>query len=147
MYERMGTENFDGSDARAKDWRPLTGFPIPVQTEYKQIGAYGAIGNTRTVALVGYDGSIDWCCMPRFDSPSVFAAILDRRIGGSWSLAPVKKGQASQSYVKNTNILATEFDVNGSRVVATDFMPAPILEKHGPPRQRFIESCTVSKEE
>ena len=119
----MGTENFDGSDARAKDWRPLTGFPIPVQTEYKQIGAYGAIGNTRTVALVGYDGSIDWCCMPRFDSPSVFAAILDRRIGGSWSLTPAKKGQASQSYVKNTNILATEFDVNGSRVVATDFMP------------------------
>ncbi|TMI51429.1 hypothetical protein E6H13_08750, partial [Candidatus Bathyarchaeota archaeon] len=119
----MGTENFDGSDARAKDWRPLTGFPIPVQTEYKQIGAYGVIGNTRTVALVGYDGSIDWCCMPRFDSPSVFAAILDRRIGGSWSLAPVKEGQASQSYVKNTNILATEFDVNGSRVVATDFMP------------------------
>ena len=71
MYERMETENFDGSDARAKDWRPLTGFPIPVQTEYKQIGAYGVIGNTRTVALVGYDGSIDWCCMPRFDSPSV----------------------------------------------------------------------------
>ncbi len=101
----------------------LTGFAIPVESDYKQIGAYGVIGNTRTMSLLGYDGSVDWCCLPRFDSPSVFAAILDRRVGGSWRLTPVGRGQASQSYLKNTNILVTEFDVNGSRVIATDFMP------------------------
>ena len=101
----------------------MDGFPVPVESAYKQIGAYGVIGNTRTVALVGYDGSIDWCCLPRFDSPSLFAAILSNRTGGRWSLAPVGKGRASQTYLKNTNILVTEFHVDGSRVIATDFMP------------------------
>src|SRR5207237_10508887 len=117
MYERMGTENFDGSDARAKDWRPLTGFPIPVQTEYKQIGAYGVIGNTRTVALVGYDGSIDWCCLTRFDSPSVFAAILDRRVGASWRVCPVRRGHGSHTYPEMTDMLVTEFSVVGSSAI------------------------------
>lgn len=44
---------------------------------YKSIGDYGLIGNMLSAALVGTDGSIDWCCLPRFDSPSIFAAILD----------------------------------------------------------------------
>lgn len=101
----------------------MTGFGIPFETAYKPIGAYGVIGNTRTVALIGYDGSIDWCCLPRFDSPSVFALLLDKRIGGSWTLTPTEKGQASQKYVKNTNILVTEFNILGSKTIITDFMP------------------------
>ena len=51
---------------------------------YKPIEFYGVIGDLHTVALVGIDGSIDWCCMPHFDSPSVFAAILDDQKGGSF---------------------------------------------------------------
>ena len=55
---------------------------------YLPIGAYGVIGDMRSVALVGNNGSIDWCCLPHFDSPSVFAAILDDQKGGFFSLAP-----------------------------------------------------------
>ena len=55
---------------------------------YKGIGEYGLIGNSHTVALVGTDGSIDWCCLPRFDSPSAFAATLDDDIGGRFRIPP-----------------------------------------------------------
>ena len=55
---------------------------------YLPIADYGVIGDMRSVALVGKNGSIDWCCLPRFDSPSVFAAILDDRKGGFFKLAP-----------------------------------------------------------
>jgi GH15 family glucan-1,4-alpha-glucosidase len=125
----------------------LTGFGIPVETEYKPIGAYGVIGNTRTVALVGYDGSIDWCCLPRFDSPSIFAAILDRRVGGNWSLTPAERGQASQRYVKNTNILVTEFNVRGSKTIITDFMPCSNSRDAWatPPEIHRILNCVEGK--
>src|SRR5271170_6451183 len=56
---------------------------------------YGLIGNESTGALVSRLGSIDWACLPRFDSPSVFARLLDRRGGGSHQLAPVEIGRAS----------------------------------------------------
>src|ERR687887_297450 len=52
------------------------------------ISSYGMIGDMRTSALVGLDGAIDWCCLPRFDSGSVFAAVLDPERGGTWSLRP-----------------------------------------------------------
>ena len=53
---------------------------------YKPIESYGVIGNLHTVALVGVDGSIDWCCLPHFDSPSIFAAILDDQKGGFFNV-------------------------------------------------------------
>jgi GH15 family glucan-1,4-alpha-glucosidase len=107
--------------------RSPTFFKIPVRASYKPITGYGIIGNTRTISLVGYDGSIDWCCLPKFDSPSVFAAILDHKIGGRWSISPlVTKGNSTQRYIENTNILQTEFAIENSKVLLTDFMPCSL---------------------
>ena len=77
-----------------------------------------------SAALVGTDGSVDWCCFPRFDSPSVFAAILDRKIGGYFRISPVGPGfEARQSYQPDTNILETTFTGEAGEVSITDFMP------------------------
>jgi GH15 family glucan-1,4-alpha-glucosidase len=90
---------------------------------YKRINDYGIIGDTHSAALVGNDGSIDWCCFPRFDSPSVFAAILDDRKGGRFRLAPTAYRQSTQSYLPNTNVLVTQFRTDSGLVQVLDFMP------------------------
>jgi GH15 family glucan-1,4-alpha-glucosidase len=88
------------------------------------ISAYGLIGDMRTAALVGLDGSIDWCCMPRFDSGSVFASLLDPERGGSWSVRPEGKWTSTQRYLPRTNILETTFRTPEDGIVSlTDFMP------------------------
>jgi len=85
---------------------------------------HGAIGNGRVIALVGPDTSIDWLCLPRFDSPSVFARLLDQERGGSWSFKPANDGwQASSGYVRNTNVLRTEIDTGEGRCEIFDFAP------------------------
>jgi GH15 family glucan-1,4-alpha-glucosidase len=75
---------------------------------YKPISDYGVIGDCRSAALVGLDGSIDWCCFPRFDSPGVFAAILDARKGGSFAITPQGIYSAAQRYLDDTNTSPTE---------------------------------------
>lgn len=89
------------------------------------IAEYGIIGDLHTAALVGRNGSIDWCCIPRFDSPSVFAALLDPVRGGSWSIRPAGAGWTSeQRYLPATNVLETAFHAEGGGVLqVTDFMP------------------------
>jgi alpha,alpha-trehalase len=95
-------------------------------TGYKPISAYGIIGDMRSAALVGTDGSIDWCCFPRFDSPSLFGALLDRTRGGRLGIAPTGAFTAQQRYLPLTNILVTSFHTHRETgvVEVTDFMPA-----------------------
>lgn len=81
---------------------------------YQPIENYGIIGNMHTVALVGMNGSIDWFCDPDFDSPSVFAAILDDEKGGRYKIAPtisLDEDDVSnkQLYWPETNVLVTRF--------------------------------------
>jgi GH15 family glucan-1,4-alpha-glucosidase len=89
---------------------------------YLPIDHYGVIGDMRSVALVGKNGSIDWLCLPFFDSPSVFAAILDDGKGGAWSLAPDHESSVKQMYLPNTNVLMTRFFSDAGMAEITDFM-------------------------
>jgi GH15 family glucan-1,4-alpha-glucosidase len=85
---------------------------------------YGLIGNCETAALVSTGGAIDWFCYPRFDSPSIFAAILDRQRGGSFRISPVNPvPTGEQAYIRDTNILTTTFHRAEGTLVVTDFMP------------------------
>jgi GH15 family glucan-1,4-alpha-glucosidase len=91
---------------------------------YQPIENYGVIGDTQTVALVGMNGSIDWFCFPRFDSPSVFAAILDDKKGGHFKIAPVTDVNAhKQLYWPDTNVLITRFLSPDGVAEITDYMP------------------------
>jgi GH15 family glucan-1,4-alpha-glucosidase len=90
---------------------------------YLPIENYGVIGDMRSMALVGKNGSIDWCCLPDFDSPSIFAAILDDKKGGAWCLAPTDDAARKQMYLPNTNVLVTRFFTESGMAEVTDFMP------------------------
>ncbi len=90
---------------------------------YLPIGDHGVIGDLHTVALVGIDGTIDWYCTPRFDSPSVFASILDADRGGYWQVAPVRPETVKQLYFPDTNVLITRFLSEEGVVELIDFMP------------------------
>ncbi len=92
-------------------------------SRYKPIGDYGLIGNRRTAALVGMDGSIDWFCPPRFDSPSVFAAILDADKGGRFAINPDGRYTRTQRYLGDTNVLETRFETEEGIATVTDCMP------------------------
>lgn len=84
---------------------------------------YGVIGNCRSAALVSETGSIDWCCLPDFDSPSVFAKILDIQIGGSFGIEVNETYTISQEYFYHTNILCTRFRSEKGSFEVIDFMP------------------------
>ena len=96
--------------------------------DYRPISDYGVIGDMHSAALVGLDGSIDWYCAPRFDSPSVFAALLDSRKGGRFQLSPIESLTTKQSYEGDTNVLSTIFESKQGRIKLTDFMPC-FMEK------------------
>ena len=84
---------------------------------------YGIVGNCRSSALINYDASIDWCCLPNFDSPSVFANILDDEIGGHFKIFCDKNYNITQKYSENTCILITTFSNNHDEFEIIDFMP------------------------
>jgi GH15 family glucan-1,4-alpha-glucosidase len=86
-----------------------------------KISEYGLIGNCRSAALISRHGSIDWCCLPQFDSPSLFSAILDPIRGGCFSISPSGPYSSSQHYLEDTNILETLFETPSGQVKLTDF--------------------------
>jgi len=106
-----------------------------METQYKRLEEYGLIGNLATCALVGRDGSIDWCCFPHLESPSVFAAILDIRKGGHFHIRPLGHGGGDQTYVANTNVLRTTFQTSTGTATLTDFMP---VEDHTDPQHQSL---------
>ena len=71
---------------------------------------YGVIGNCKSAALISDKGSIDWCCLPEFNSSSIFTHLLDNNIGGKFEIIVDKKYKISQEYLRNTNILFTRFE-------------------------------------
>src|SRR5215469_11670415 len=90
--------------------------------EFPDIGDYAIIGDCRSAALVSRDGSIDWLCWPRFDSPSIFGALLDEG-AGRWSISPTAPFRAERRYVENSNVLQTRFLTEAGALLLTDLMP------------------------
>ncbi len=90
-----------------------------------RIEDYALIGDCHTVALVGRDGSIDWLCLPRFDSPACFAALLGEAKNGRWQICPAEKDhlKVRRRYRPDTLILETEFETPTGAVTLVDFMP------------------------
>jgi GH15 family glucan-1,4-alpha-glucosidase len=103
-------------------------YPGCVTAAVNAIEDYAAIGDGRSAALVGRDGSIDWLCWPRFDSPSLFGAILDPA-AGRWRIAPAAPFKAERQYLKDTNVLQTRFDTGTGLMVLTDLMPVASEEE------------------
>src|SRR5260221_5217759 len=100
---------------------------------------YAIIGDMQSAALIGRDGSVDWLCVPRFDSSACMAALLGDASNGQWRICPTaaegppaRRGQASRRYEGSTLILETEWRTAGGTVRVIDFMPprkneAPVL--------------------
>ena len=89
-----------------------------------RIEDYALIGDCKTAALVGRDGSIDWLCWPRFDSPACFAALLGTADNGRWLIAPAQSPvTVSRQYRPGTLILETEFQSETGNAAIIDFMP------------------------
>jgi len=89
----------------------------------------GLVGNCQYSALIGADGDVTWCCMPRFDSEPVFASLLDQSSGGRFAIQPAEGGLGVQRYLENTNVLETRFDNPDGSFRVLDF--APRFAQHG----------------
>src|SRR3954468_23965743 len=95
----------------------------------KRIEDYALLGDLQTAALIDREGSIDWCCFPRFDSGACFAALLGGPENGRWVISPAGTVRVvSRRYRKGTLILDTAFETDTGAVVVTDFMPLPSTE-------------------
>jgi GH15 family glucan-1,4-alpha-glucosidase len=90
---------------------------------YPPIGDYALIGDGRSAALVSRDGSLDWLCWPRFDSPSIFAALLDTERGGRFRVRPTGAFRSERRYLPDTNVLETVFHTPSGTVALRDLMP------------------------
>lgn len=137
---RLGGVNLDDQGQPAED--PPTGGEES-GGRYLPIGEHGLIGDLRTAALVGTDGRVDWFCAPRFDSPSVFASLLDARRGGYWEIVPLCAiAKRHQFYFPDTNILITRMHTDDGIVEIQDFMP--ILREKDPHHQQRLVRRVVN---
>jgi GH15 family glucan-1,4-alpha-glucosidase len=105
---------------------------LPQAGSYLPIEDHGIIGDLHTVALVGKNGTIDWCCLPAFDAPSIFGSLLDAEKGGFFSIAPraTPEMRYKQYYLPETNILITRFFTREGVGEVTDFMPIQPTKEH-----------------
>lgn len=104
---------------------------MPAEPTARRIEDYALIGNMLTAALVGRDGSMDWLCLPRFDSPACLAALLGTADNGRWKIAPVAaEARVSRRYLPDTAVLETRFETQAGAVTLTDFMPAHEAARH-----------------
>lgn len=92
-------------------------------TAYPPIHDYALVGDCRTGALVSSRGSIDWLCLPRFDSPSCFNRLLDWEQGGYCEVNPTSFFRTKRAYQGHTAVLTTEFETTHGRAQLTDLMP------------------------
>jgi GH15 family glucan-1,4-alpha-glucosidase len=106
---------------------------MPETSSYPPISDYGLIGDMHSCALVSKSGSIDWCCLPRFDDASVFGRLLDMDKGGYFRLAPSGMRQVSRRYLPKTNVLETTYETQTGRAVLTDFMAVSQRVDASPP--------------
>jgi GH15 family glucan-1,4-alpha-glucosidase len=114
--------------------------PLPLGAQhYPRIGDHGVIGDQRTAALVALDGTIDFWCAPEFDSPTIFASLLDADRGGRFAIEAVDGTPISQRYVRDTNVLVTSIRAGSATVEVVDFMP---LERTLP-SSRIVRVVTV----
>src|SRR5438067_1787870 len=100
-----------------------------MRAEVSKIQDYAIIGNGRSAALISNRGSLDWLCWPRFDSASIFGAILDAKTGGYWSIRLAGAAKIRRQYIDNTNVLETTFSIGSGKMVVTDFMPVTSEEE------------------
>ncbi len=107
---------------------------------YLPIEDHGIIGDLHTAALVGTDGTVDWLCLPTFDSPSVFCSILDDEKGGHFKLKPERYGRSQQLYLPDTNVLLTRFLSPEGVAEILDFMP---VHRDGRVRHRLVRNVRV----
>lgn len=120
--------------------------------DYKKLGHYGVIGDLDTCALIGRDGSIDWCCFPHIESPSIFAGILDIDKGGYFAVRPSGSFDSEQQYIGKTNVLKTTFRTSSGTATLLDFMPlretgeAGVYEEHAIYRKLTCSSGSVDME-
>ena len=95
---------------------------------YQPIESYGVIGDCHSVVLVAPDGSVDWGCLPDFDSPAIFCRLLDTQHGGYFQIAPSDSTlNGSQRYLRDSNVLQTRFTNASGELLLTDFMPVETL--------------------
>lgn len=103
---------------------------------YLPISQHGVIGDRRTAALIAADGTLNWFCLPNFDSPSLCSTLLDARSGGYWRFGPVGPEIGQQRYLDNSVVLVTSWQTETGRLELSDFMPWPQNE-----RPQALENC------
>lgn len=96
---------------------------------YPAIEDHAIIGDMRTAALIASNGSLDWCCLPRFDSPAVFCKLLDATKGGEFRIDPLGTYSTSRTYIDATNVLCTTYSQTAGECRLTDFMPVVCPDK------------------